>query len=163
MRVRVGIEDLEGLFAIRLGVGQHLRARKLRPRDGAAARVADHGRVIADDEDGLVAEILELPELSQNDGVAEMQIRAGRIGPELDAQGPAERELLFQLGGADDLRRALGELREGLSRIDHVGRCRAERSYLFLFRSSRTSSIVRGRSCWLSAFWLLPRTRNGRV
>ena len=63
--------------------------RELRPSDRAAARVADHRGKIADDEDRFVSEVLKLAQLSQDDGVAEMQIGARRIDAELDPQRPA--------------------------------------------------------------------------
>ena len=71
----VGIENLEGLRAIRFGVRQNLLAGQLRPRHRTPARIADHGGEIADDQNRLVTEILELPQFSQHDRVTEMQDR----------------------------------------------------------------------------------------
>jgi len=39
----------------------------MRPCGRSTAGIADHGGKIANDEDGLVTEILELPQFSQND------------------------------------------------------------------------------------------------
>ena len=62
--------------------------------DGAAARVADHRSEIADDQNRLMTEILKLPQLPEDQRVAEMKIRTGGIDPQFDAQRPAEREFL---------------------------------------------------------------------
>jgi hypothetical protein len=48
-------------------------AREHRAELVLVARVSDQGGVVADEEDAVVAELLELPELSQRDGVAKRQ------------------------------------------------------------------------------------------
>src|SRR5262249_38267756 len=67
----------------------------------------DEGRVVADDEDRLVAELLELAQFPQRNGVAEMHVHAGRVNAELDAQrlirGDAALELFRELVEAFDL------------------------------------------------------------
>jgi len=54
-----------------------------------------------------MAGVLELPQLVEDDGMAEMDVRRGGIDAELDAQLPAlalgERELLFQGAVGKDL------------------------------------------------------------
>jgi hypothetical protein len=62
-------------------------------------RVADHRREVADDEHGLMAEILELPELAQHDGVAQVEVRPARVAAELDDERPAGLLGLLQLLG----------------------------------------------------------------
>ena len=52
----------------------------------SAGRIADAGGVIADDEDGLVAPVLKLPDDLQRHGMAERDIGRGRVHAELDAQ-----------------------------------------------------------------------------
>ena len=44
---------------------------------------------IANDEDGLVAEILELAQLAQHNRMAEVKIGTRRIDAELNAERPA--------------------------------------------------------------------------
>ena len=51
-----------------------------------AGRVADPGGVVADDEHGLVAEVLELAHLPQHDGVAQVDVRGGGVQAELHAK-----------------------------------------------------------------------------
>ncbi len=48
--------------------------------------IADQGGVIADDQHGLMAQLLEQPQLAQRNGVAQMNVDAGRIDAVLDAQ-----------------------------------------------------------------------------
>jgi len=59
----------------------------VRPCDRAAAGITDHAGEIADDEDGLMAEILELSEFPQDHGVAEMDIGAGGSTPNFTRNG----------------------------------------------------------------------------
>src|SRR4051812_10754043 len=66
------VEDLESLGSIGFGVRCHLFAGKLRPRRGTSAWVADHGSEIANDKDRLMSEVLKLPKLPQDNGVAEV-------------------------------------------------------------------------------------------
>ncbi len=84
-----GVEHLERLPPVGFGVGHDGFVRQLRPGDRAAAGVADHRGEIADDEDALMAEVLELPQLLENDRVAEMDVGRGRVNAEFDAQRPA--------------------------------------------------------------------------
>ncbi len=100
------IENLEGLLAVTFRIGQHFLVRQVWPRCRSAARIADHSGKIANNEHCLVAEILKLPQFSQNDRVAEMNIRTRWIDTEFHAQGSAEREFFAQLNFADDLRGA---------------------------------------------------------
>ena len=82
----VGIENLERLLDVGLGVRVDLLERERRPRGVAARRVADERREVADDEHDRVAEVLELPQLAQRHRVAEVQVGRGRVDAELDAQ-----------------------------------------------------------------------------
>ena len=101
-----GIEDFESLRLEAFGVAHDLVVRKLRARFRAAGGVADHRGEVADDEDGLVAEILKLPELLQRDGEAEVNVRRGGIDAELDIERAAEPEFGEQVLFADDFRGA---------------------------------------------------------
>src|SRR5262249_27269214 len=60
------IENLESLLAICLRVKRHFFVGKVRTRRRAAAWVADHPGKIADDQNGLMPEVLELPQLAQH-------------------------------------------------------------------------------------------------
>jgi hypothetical protein len=106
---------------------------EMRPRGRSSARVADHAGKIADDKHSLVTEILKLPEFSQDDGMAEVQIGRARIHSQFHAEGPAERELLFQFRFADDLRRALFEGGESFSRLHDWNSATAASRLLFVF------------------------------
>src|SRR5690606_3451154 len=83
-----------------------------------ARGVADGGGAVADDEHDLVAEVLELPQLAQHDGVADVQVAARGVDAELDAQLPplafGQLELLQQAALGHDLLRAALEERERL-------------------------------------------------
>src|SRR6185437_11365376 len=80
------VEDLERLLAVGLGVAVELLAVELRARGRTSARIADAARVVPDDEDHLVAEILKLAQLLQHHGVSEVYIRRRRVDAELDAE-----------------------------------------------------------------------------
>ena len=109
-----------------------------------------------------MSEILELTKPPQNDRVAEMEIGAGGIDAQFDAERPAEREFLPELRLADDLGSALLENGKSFVRL-HTSRDNAVADYLLLFNNSRTCSMVSGLFFVRSAFWLLPSTRNGRL
>jgi hypothetical protein len=81
-----GIEDLENLLLVGLGVGGDLLGRQRLARDVAAGGVADERGRVADEEDDRVAELLEVAQLADEHGVAEVQIGRGGIEAGLDAQ-----------------------------------------------------------------------------
>ena len=107
VQVRAGIEDLVGLRLKAARIFHHLPMRELRPRLRAPGGIADHRGEIADDQDRLVPEILELAQLGERDGKAEMDIRRGGIDPELHIERTAQPQLRQQLRLADDLSGAL--------------------------------------------------------
>ncbi len=89
-----------------------------------AGGVADHRGEVADDEDDRVPEVLELPHLLHQHGVAEVQIGARRVEAGLDPERPPGAEALLELGAdvevddtaAEDLDLAFGgEHARGLS------------------------------------------------
>ena len=85
--------------------------------------------------------------------MAEMQVGRARVDAKFHAKGTAERELLFELRLTDDLRGALFEGGESFVRLhDGIVQQRRAGCYLFLLSNSRTSSMVMGWLCWLSAF-----------
>ena len=84
-----GIEDLENLLAVGLGIALDLFAGKRRPGDVTSGRVADAAGAIPNDEEHGVAEILEVLHLADQNRVAEMEVGRGGIEPDFDAQGAA--------------------------------------------------------------------------
>jgi hypothetical protein len=72
-----------------------------------ACGVADSSGVVADNQDGLVAEVLKLAHFAQDDRVAEMNVGAGWVKAELDSQLPNSLfsigELLSQFGVSENL------------------------------------------------------------
>ena len=87
-------QDLGRLAPVGLGVGVDLLAREHGPRRRAPGGVAHARGVVADDQHDDVAGVLELAQLRQHDGVAEVDVGRGRVEPELDAQRAALREAL---------------------------------------------------------------------
>ena len=71
--------------------------------DVAPGRVADHPGEIPDQEHHVVAEVLELPHLVQQNRVAEMQVRGRRVEPRLYAQRLPAGELAHQILFHDQL------------------------------------------------------------
>ena len=86
----VAVQDLEHLVGVGRGVGLDVLARERLAGDVLAGGVADHPGEVADQEDHLVAEVLELPQLVEQHGMAEVQVRRGRVEAGLDAQRTAE-------------------------------------------------------------------------
>ena len=87
---------LRRLVHVRARVRVDLLAGEHRPGGRAPARVAHARGVVADDQDDGVAEVLELAQLLQHDGVAEVQVGRGRVQAELDAQRAALGEALLE-------------------------------------------------------------------
>ena len=91
------IENQAGLLVVGLGVGLDLFARQRRSGVVAPGRVANHRCKVADQENDLMPQILQLAHLVQNHRVTDVNIRRGRIEAELDPQrltgGLGPREL----------------------------------------------------------------------
>ena len=108
--VRDGVEDLEDLLLVGLGVGDDLMPIERLARLGTTAGIADHPREVADQKDRAVAAILEVAQLLQHDRVAEMQVRRRGIRAELDAQRFSALRRALELANeivlGDDLDRA---------------------------------------------------------
>ena len=106
----VAVEDAHQLVEVALGVGDDLLGRLRHARGRAPGRVADLAGEPADDEDGDVAEVLELAQFAQDDGVPERQLRARRVDAELHAQRPVflvrRDQTLGEPVGRQDLGRA---------------------------------------------------------
>ena len=92
----LGVEHLERLVDIRLGVMLDLLGSQLRARRVATRWIADESCAIADDECDLMTEVLELAQLAQRNGMADMDIGCRRVNAKLDVQRLVALELLEQ-------------------------------------------------------------------
>jgi hypothetical protein len=84
------------VLEVALGVGvDHGRVdhRALRL---AAGRVADARRVVAHDQDALVALVLEGSHPLERNAVPQRDVRSRHVDPELHPQRPAELQLLLE-------------------------------------------------------------------
>src|SRR5208337_5534240 len=97
------VENLEDLGLVGFGVGVELLARERRSGVVAARGLADKAGAVADEEDDGVAQILEVLELADEHGVAQMQVWRGGIESGLDAEGLAALEGLFEALAQIDL------------------------------------------------------------
>src|SRR5690606_15078 len=106
-----------------LGVLQHLLAGQRRTGGALAAGVADHPGEVSDEEDHLMAEVLELAQLINEDGMPEVQVRRGRVEARLDPQWLATLELFDQLGFHQEfIRTALDQRQLLFDRLHHSSR-----------------------------------------
>ena len=77
--LRIGQQDLADLGDVGFGVGVDLFAGEHGAGLVSAGGIADAGGVIADDQHGLVAPVLELADDVQRHGMAERHIRRGGV------------------------------------------------------------------------------------
>jgi hypothetical protein len=107
-----GVEDLEDLLLVGFGVAVDLCLGERLAGDVAAGGVADEGGGVADEEDDGVAELLEVAQLADEHGVAEVEVGGGGIEAGLDAHGDATGgglgDAVFEGVERDDLRGSLG-------------------------------------------------------
>ena len=106
-------------------------ARQRLAGDVLAGRVADHPGEVADQEDHLVPQVLELPHLVEQHGMAQVQVRRGRVETGLDAQRAAELEPGFQLLALEDF---VGAAADQVERACSVDRTRKMNSREWLLR-----------------------------
>ena len=85
------VQHHAGLAVVGFGIELDLLGREGRARAVAARRIADQAGEIPDEEDHLVAQILQLPHLVQHHGVADVDVGRGGVQPQLDAQRLARR------------------------------------------------------------------------
>ena len=94
------IEDLKDLRLVGFGIAQHFLTRHRRAGDVTATRIPDQARHVADQEDHLMAQILEMLEFANQDRVPEVQIRRSRIEAGLHSErtpfGQTRLELLLR-------------------------------------------------------------------
>ncbi|MCY1416064.1 hypothetical protein D9M71_315650 [compost metagenome] len=88
------VQNLEHLSLVGLGVLQHLLASQWRAGGILATGVADHPGEVADQEDDLMPQLLELAQLVDQDSMPKVQVRGGWIETGLDPQ----RLTALQLG-----------------------------------------------------------------
>ncbi len=94
----VRVEDAHHLVEVLVRVGDRLLGGQHLARGRFAGRVPHPAGEVPDDQDGGVPEILELAQFAEHDSMAEGQLRAGRVDPELHPQRPVLPGGLRQLG-----------------------------------------------------------------
>ena len=90
------IKNLERLVNVGLRIHRNLLARKLRTSGIAARGIADKGGTVANDERDMMAQILELTELAQRNGMTKMNIGRRRVNAKFDIQSRATLEFFEQ-------------------------------------------------------------------
>src|SRR5207302_11033978 len=93
----VQVEEFVHLSHVGLGVSPNLFGTERGAWHGATGWIADHASKVADDEDYGVAHVLEMFQLAQQDGVAEVQVGSGGVETCLYAQWFAGDERFLQL------------------------------------------------------------------
>ena len=96
-------EDPLGLLHVGGGKPLHVLLGEARAGGRLAGGVAHLGREVADDQHRGVAQLLELAELAQHHGEAEVDVGGSRIDAQLRAQGTAGFELAAEVGLGDEL------------------------------------------------------------
>ena len=81
------IEHLGRLGVIGFGVGLDLRGCQRWARAVAPRRVANQRGEVTNQENDRMPQILQLAQFVEHHGVAQMDVRSGRVQPQLDAQG----------------------------------------------------------------------------
>ena len=108
---RLLVENAKHLLLVGFGVRVNLLARERLARHVAPRWVADQRREIANQKNHRVPELLKMPQLAHQHGVAQVQVGRRGVKARLHAQRPPAFAALFkalaQIGYADDLRRAL--------------------------------------------------------
>ncbi len=103
----LGIQHLEDLLLVGLGVFFNLQAGQRPPRFGHPAGIPDHAGEITDQENDLMAQILEGFQFLKKHGMAQVKVSRRRVKTGLDTQrGPPFgrfSELCLQLRRLNDL------------------------------------------------------------
>src|SRR6187401_2829531 len=101
------IENFKDLPLIGLGIFQYLLFRQGNTRLRLTSRIADHTGKIADQENDFMPELLKMLELVNQDRMAQMKVRRGRIEAGFHAQWPVffqrTRQLRFKLSLLNNL------------------------------------------------------------
>ena len=85
----VPVHHLEELTQVGLGVVHHLLVGQHGAGGRLSAGVAYLRRPVADDEDDLVSQILQLAQLAEAHSMAEVDVWAAGVKPHLEAKGTA--------------------------------------------------------------------------
>ena len=117
---RVVVDEELRLLEVALRVRVDLLVGEHRPLGGPTRRVADPGRVVADDEHPDVAGVLERPHALERDRVTDVHLGGGDVDPELHPERPSEPELALELTRGEHVD---GVARQALDRRRHSGRC----------------------------------------
>ena len=128
LRLR-GVDDLERLLLVGARVRIDLLVREDRPLRRAPRRVADPGRVVADDQDADVAVVLEGAHALKRDGAPDVDVRRRHVDSELDAQRPAELQLVLERAAGQHVDRVPRQIRDrhlGESSARSAGGSRSE-------------------------------------
>jgi hypothetical protein len=80
------VQHQAGLAVVGFGVGLDLLGRERRARAVAPRGVADQGGEVADQEDHLVPQVLQLAHLVEHHRVADVDVGRRGVQPQLDAQ-----------------------------------------------------------------------------
>ena len=124
VHLRAGeVDDPADLGEVVAGVGLDLLLGQLRSGLVTARRIAHQRGVIADDDDGGVAQVLELTQLAQRNRVPEVHVDARRVDTILHPQrailADGSLQFLEEFGLGDDLLHAALEDLELLGNIPH--------------------------------------------
>ncbi len=90
------VENLEDLRLVGFGVGVELLAGERRAGGVASGGIADEAGAVTDEEDDGVAHVLEMLELANEHGMAQVQVGGSGIKAGLDAQRFAGLQGLFE-------------------------------------------------------------------
>lgn len=105
-----GIEDFEDLRFVGFGVAIDVFAGERGAGEVATGRVADEAGHVADQEDDLMAEVLEVLHLPEQYGMAQMKIGGGGVEPSLHTQRAAQFEPLSEILFPDHFREAFAKV-----------------------------------------------------
>ena len=103
------VHHLEELAQVRLGVLQHLLVGEHGPGCRLTAGVADLGGPVSDDQYHLVPKLLQLPQLSQANHVAQVDVGSTRVEAHLEAEFLAALKQTDELIPRDDLTDTTGD------------------------------------------------------
>ena len=170
----LGIEDFEDLVGVGFGVLLDGFGIEGWAGFGAPGGIADAGGIIADDDDGEMASVLELADFGEDESVAEVEVGGGGVETEFDAEGAAGGEFFGELFSGVDV----GEAREkgigghGVSLIAKRAEVKAIRwifhNWVGLLINERGATRIKIgedpsylRRCGLLFEWLSAREQSG--
>ena len=93
----LGIEDFKDLVGVGFGVLLDGFGIEGWAGFGAPGGIADAGGIIADDDDGEMASVLELADFGEDESVAEVEVGGGGIETEFDTEGATRGEFFAKL------------------------------------------------------------------